>query len=188
MLASLSVHCYEVHVLHAKHLKLLQAAKALLAEASVAGHAFFITNDDARPFWTFLGNILAGLDYEPRLRPHIKLPYLLVFTIAAILEYLVRARKRPACAVLPSAISDAGYNWLHSGPQVMPLCKALGKPLTASEFTVNRIAISASNRRFDITRAKTQLGYQPLVSVDEGVARTIKAFSHLRAETNGKHV
>ena len=71
---------------------------------------------------------------------------------------------------------------------MMPLCKALGKPLAASEFTMNRIAISASNRRFDISRAKSQLGYHPVVSVDEAVARTVKSFSHLRAETDGKHV
>lgn len=69
----------------------------------------------------------------------------------------------------------------------MPLCKAFGKPLTASEFTMNRIAIVASNRRFDITQAKTQLGYKPLVSIDEAVARTIKSFGHLRAEVTGKH-
>ena len=73
-------------------------------------------------------------------------------------------------------------------PQVMPLCKALGKPLAASEFTMNRIAISASNRRFDISRAKTQLGYRPVVSIDEALARTVQSFGHLRAETNGKHV
>ena len=70
-----------------------QAAKALLTEASVAGQPFFVTNDDARPFWTFLDNILAGLGYEQRLRPHIKLPYLLVFVVAAIFEYLVSALK-----------------------------------------------------------------------------------------------
>jgi len=69
----------------------LQAAKALLTEPNVAGQAYFITNDDARPFWTFLGDILAGLNFEPRLRPHIRLPYLLVFVLAAVFEYLVSA-------------------------------------------------------------------------------------------------
>ena len=68
----------------------------------------------------------------------------------------------------------------------MPLCKALGKPLTASEFTMNRIAIAASNRRFDISRAKTQLDYKPVVSIDEAVTRTVQSFSHLRAETTAK--
>ena len=76
----------------------MQAAKALLADASVAGQAYFITNDDARPFWTFLGDILAGLGYGPHLRPHTKLPYLLVFVMAAIFEYLVSALTEAAGA------------------------------------------------------------------------------------------
>jgi len=151
----------------------------------VAGQAYFITNDDARPFWTFLGDILAGLDFEPRLRPHIKLPYLLVFVLAAVFEYLVSALTR-CCWRVPASASVVMTHFAHT--QVMPLCKALGKPLTASEFTMNRIAISASNRRFDISRAKTQLGYRPVVSIDEALARTVQSFGHLRAETNGKHV
>ena len=68
----------------------------------------------------------------------------------------------------------------------MPLFRAVGKPLKASEFTMNRIAITACNRVFDITRAKTQLGYQPVVNIDEGIARTIKSFSHLKAQDDGK--
>ena len=54
----------------------------------MAGQAYFITNDDARRFWDMLGDICEGLGYE---RPHIKLPYLLIFTLAAIFEYLVSA-------------------------------------------------------------------------------------------------
>jgi sterol-4alpha-carboxylate 3-dehydrogenase (decarboxylating) len=72
--------------------------------------------------------------------------------------------------------------------QVMPLFKAVGRPLKASEFTMNRIAITACNRVFDITGAKTQLGYQPVVSINEGIARTIKSFGHLRAEDNRKQM
>ena len=71
--------------------------------------------------------------------------------------------------------------------QIMPLFKAVGKPLVASEFTMNRIAIAASNRVFDIGKAKTQLRYRPIVSMEDGIAQTVTSFSHLRAEVNGKH-
>lgn len=62
----------------------------------------------------------------------------------------------------------------------MPLFKAVGRPLSASEFTRNRIKIAASNRRFNISRAKNDLGYHPEVSMDEGLQRTLKSFEHLR--------
>jgi sterol-4alpha-carboxylate 3-dehydrogenase (decarboxylating) len=63
----------------------------------VAGQAFFITNDDARPFWGMLGDLLAGLGYG---RPRIKLPFWLIFTLAAIFEYLVSCCLPLFCAAL----------------------------------------------------------------------------------------
>lgn len=62
----------------------------------------------------------------------------------------------------------------------MPFFKAVGRPLAASEFTRNRLKIVASNRRFDISRAKHDLGYRPAISMDEALQRTIKSFEHLR--------
>lgn len=66
--------------------------------------------------------------------------------------------------------------------QIMPLCKMLGKPLPASEFTTTRIRIAACNRRFNITRAKEELGYKPAFDVKTGLQRTIASFSYLKAE------
>lgn len=62
----------------------------------------------------------------------------------------------------------------------MPIFKALGRPLAASEFTRNRIKIAASNRRFNISRAKNDLGYRPEVDMNEALQRTLKSFEHLR--------
>jgi nucleoside-diphosphate-sugar epimerase len=66
--------------------------------------------------------------------------------------------------------------------QVMPLFRLVGRPLAASEFTRNRIRIAASNRRFDISRAKNDLGYFPDVSMDEALQRTLKSFEHLQKD------
>lgn len=62
----------------------------------------------------------------------------------------------------------------------MPIFRMLGRPLAASEFTRNRIKIAASNRRFNISRAKNDLGYRPHVDMDEALQRTLKSFEHLR--------
>ena len=58
----------------------------MLTEKDVAGQAYFITNDDARPFWGMLGDLLVGLGYG---RPRTKLPFWLIFMLAAIFEYMV---------------------------------------------------------------------------------------------------
>jgi sterol-4alpha-carboxylate 3-dehydrogenase (decarboxylating) len=131
----------------------LEAADKLALGSPVAGRPYFITNDDTRPFWEFLGDILQGLGYG---RPRIKLPFALIFFIACVFEFVV-----------------------------MPIFKALGRPIAASEFTRNRIKIAASNRQFDISRAKRDLGYLPKVSMEEALQRTVNSFQHLRASENG---
>lgn len=130
----------------------IMAAKALSTKPSVAGQAYFITNDDAQPFWRFLGDFLEPLGYG---RPRIKLPFYPILMLAIIFEYLI-----------------------------MPLCKMLGKPLPASEFTTTRIRIAACNRRFNITRAKEELGYKPTFDVKTGLQRTIASFSYLKADNS----
>lgn len=50
----------------------IQAADALAeggAQSAVAGKAYFVTNDDPRPFWGFMGDLCEGLGYG---RPHIR--------------------------------------------------------------------------------------------------------------------
>lgn len=64
-----------------------QAADALLLPTSpVAGQAYFITNDQPQLFWGFCGDILQGLGYT---RPHIGLPWLLIYAIALLLHYVI---------------------------------------------------------------------------------------------------
>ncbi|KAJ3214863.1 hypothetical protein HDU67_001128 [Dinochytrium kinnereticum] len=49
-------------------------------------------------------------------------------------------------------------------------------------FTVFRIKIFANNRYFDISKAKTLLQYKPIVSLEEGISRTVAYF---QAERKG---
>ncbi|GMH43010.1 hypothetical protein BSKO_10932 [Bryopsis sp. KO-2023] len=64
----------------------IDAAEKLTLESPLAGKPYFITNQDPQKFWGFMGDILEGLDYE---RPHIKLPYLLIFIVVFIFEYII---------------------------------------------------------------------------------------------------
>lgn len=65
----------------------LAAAEALAAPGGAAGgRAYFVTNDDPRPFWGFMAAICAGLGYpEPRRR----LPFWLVYAIAVFVQYVL---------------------------------------------------------------------------------------------------
>lgn len=70
----------------------LQAADKLQVGSDIAGQAFFITNQEPRPFWTFTGDMLEGLGYA---RPHIKLPLLLILLVAMLFEYVIRPLLKP---------------------------------------------------------------------------------------------
>jgi len=59
---------------------------ALTPSSPVAGSVYFITNDDARPFWGFLGDLVAPLGYP---RPRVHLPLGLVLTLAAVVEFFL---------------------------------------------------------------------------------------------------
>mgnify|MGYP002630772302 FL=1 len=56
---------------------------------SIAGKPYFITNDDPRSFWGFMGDLLEPLGYE---RPRIRLPfwplYLISWLVAAVVALL----------------------------------------------------------------------------------------------------
>ncbi|GFH14670.1 3beta_HSD domain-containing protein [Haematococcus lacustris] len=72
----------------------VQAAAALAGPRSsrVAGRAYFITNQDPRPFWGMMGDVCQGLGYA---RPSIHLPFLLILLVAALFEYVIRPLLRP---------------------------------------------------------------------------------------------
>lgn len=73
----------------------LLAAEALLDPArrdAVSGRAFFVTNDDPRPFWDFMGDVVEGLGY-PRPTKHI--PALPIYLIALLLHYIIAPLLKP---------------------------------------------------------------------------------------------
>ncbi|XP_021848144.1 3beta-hydroxysteroid-dehydrogenase/decarboxylase isoform X2 [Spinacia oleracea] len=56
------------------------------------------------------------------------------------------------------------------------------------QLTPSRIRLLSCNRTFNSSKAKDQLGYTPIVSLQEGLERTIESYSHLRAEHQPKRV
>ena len=66
-------------------------------------------------------------------------------------------------------------------PQICPLFKALGRPLVASEFTVSRIRIVSSHRLFNISRAKADLHYYPVVCMADALQCTLANAQAYRA-------
>jgi len=122
------------------------AAERLSLKSPLAGQAYFITNQEPKPFWGFLGDICEGLGYE---RPCLKLPYLLMLFIIMVFEHLL-----------------------------VPFLRLFMELKT--DMTVNRIKLSVRNRIFSGKRARTDFGYRPLVSMDEGLRRTLESFKHLR--------
>jgi sterol-4alpha-carboxylate 3-dehydrogenase (decarboxylating) len=127
----------------------IEAAEALAGpDCPLGGRPYFITNAEPRPFWAFMGDVCEGMGYP---RPHIRLPFFLVYFIALIVQFMV-----------------------------VPLCRLLGRDLQ-SDFTPSRIKITAANRTFSCAAARRDFGYQPSVSVDEGLRRTLKHFEHLHA-------
>lgn len=69
------------------HAHLLAADALAGPKCALAGQAYFITNQEPRPFWTMMGDVCEGLGYA---RPRIHLPFLLVLLIAFVFEYVVR--------------------------------------------------------------------------------------------------
>ncbi|CAO2834188.1 unnamed protein product [Amaranthus hypochondriacus] len=54
------------------------------------------------------------------------------------------------------------------------------------QLTPSRIRLLSCNRTFSCSKAKDLLGYTPIVSLQEGLERTIESYSHLRAEHQPK--
>ena len=80
--------------------------------------------------------------------------------------------------VMRSTIS--GYVRSQAAP-LRPMC-ACAQEMQASEITPMRIRIAKATRKLSCARAHAELGYEPEVSLDEGLKRTVAAFSHLRAD------
>ncbi|XP_069749403.1 sterol-4-alpha-carboxylate 3-dehydrogenase, decarboxylating isoform X2 [Narcine bancroftii] len=65
---------------------LILAADKLHPNSHICGKAYHITNDEPIPFWTFLSELLVGLNYD---RPKYHIPYLLAYYLAVLLSILV---------------------------------------------------------------------------------------------------
>lgn len=97
--------------------RVLQAAEKVAPGSPVAGRAYFITNDDAQPFWGFVGDVIEPLGYG---RPRIKLPFYLVFFIACVFEFLVRENVHPSVYETWSLPSNTNLHMRpkHNGPRI----------------------------------------------------------------------
>lgn len=93
--------------------------------------------------------------------------------VSLILDGLGYERPRikiPANLVMPIAHM---VNWIYTllGPYGMPV----------PQFTPSRIRLLSCCRTFNSSKAKDRLFYTPIVSLQEGIERTIEAYSHLKA-------
>lgn len=98
--------------------------------------------------------------------------------VSQILEGLGFERPRikiPAFVMMPIAhLVEWTYRLL--GPYGMKV----------PQLTPSRIRLLSCSRSFDSSKAKDQIGYMPIVSLQEGIKRTVESYSHLRAENQPK--
>ncbi|KAF3446130.1 hypothetical protein FNV43_RR11309 [Rhamnella rubrinervis] len=58
--------------------------------------------------------------------------------------------------------------------------------MSVPQLIPSRIRLLSCNRTFNSSKAKDQLGYTPVITLQEGLKRTIESYSHLRAEHHAK--
>ncbi|THU89235.1 hypothetical protein K435DRAFT_729339 [Dendrothele bispora CBS 962.96] len=110
----------------------------------VSGQAFFVGNNDPRPFWDFMRTIWDGFDdaFPNQARPK-KKPFVIPRAAALLLAHLM-----------------GFFAWiLRRDPPVL---------------TPYTVTFATASFTFSSAKAKKLLGYEPEVSVDEGIKRTIK--------------
>lgn len=130
------------HILAAK--RLLRAShKPDPPEQRVEGEAFFITNDDPRPFWDFGRQVAAEAGYPVRREDVKVLPTIMAYLIGLVAEWYV-------------CITSLGRRKAQVSRAIL-------------QFTV-------INQVFCIDKAKRQLGYRPLVGIDEAIKRSVASF------------
>ncbi|CAN6476178.1 unnamed protein product [Victoria cruziana] len=82
---------------------------------------------------------------------------------------------------VPSLVSAARANkskWTYKllGPYGMPV----------PQLTPSRIRLLTIDRTFNCSRAKKLLGYSPIMSLKEGLQKTIESFAHMKAEATSR--
>lgn len=73
----------------------MQAADALSLHSKLAGQAYFITNHEPVKLWGFFDDILEGLDFPAKLRPHVHLPFFLILMLSFVFEYVIVPSLKP---------------------------------------------------------------------------------------------
>ena len=63
-----------------------KSTKKSTSSVSIAGKPYFVTNDDPRPFWGFMGDLLEPLGYE---RPRVRLPFWPLYVISLLVAAVV---------------------------------------------------------------------------------------------------
>lgn len=112
----------------------LLAADRLAPGNTIAGKAYFITNDEPIPLWEMVDKILAAGGLPP-----------------------VKGEISPSAARVIGAVCE----------KVWGLFKLKGEP-PMTRFVANELSTA---HWFDISAAKRDLGYQPEISVGEGLKR-----------------
>ncbi|XP_073301684.1 3beta-hydroxysteroid-dehydrogenase/decarboxylase-like isoform X1 [Primulina huaijiensis] len=56
------------------------------------------------------------------------------------------------------------------------------------QLTPSRIRLLSRSRTFDCSKANDRLGYNPIVTLQEGLRRTIESYPHLRADAGTKRI
>jgi nucleoside-diphosphate-sugar epimerase len=143
--------------------------------------------------WTYAGNVAAAhvlADAALAARGHRSAP-------AGRPYFITNADPRPFWGFMGDLLDGLGYGRPHIRLPFWPLfviaslvawvCAALrvvGVSIPPSDFTPARLRIAAATRRLSCDAAGRDFGYHPskLVSVEEGLARTVAYFSHLRAD------
>ncbi|WRX34715.1 3-beta hydroxysteroid dehydrogenase/isomerase - like 6 [Theobroma cacao] len=97
-------------------------------------------------------------------------------TVLEIVNAIFRPKiKIPAFAIMPIAyLVEWTYRLL--GPYGMKV----------PQLTPSRVRLLSCSRSFDCSKAKDRLGYSPLVSLEDGIQKTIESYSYLRAENPPK--
>lgn len=126
---------------------LLLADRKLEESPSIGGRAFFVTNGEPIPFWSFVDRVLHELGL-PALKGRI--PFGVAYAAASVAEAV-------------NALLGRG-----AGPE--------------NGFTRFAIRYMCTHHYFSIERARSELGYKPAVSIEEGIRRTVL---HLRAPQSG---
>ncbi|KAI9222473.1 3-beta hydroxysteroid dehydrogenase/isomerase family-domain-containing protein [Blastocladiella britannica] len=139
--------CSFTYVENVAYAHLLAAAALTTATAPAAGAAFFVTNAETIPFWDFPKRLIRALlpADDPR-------------AVNASSRHIPRWLLLPVAYIvagLAALVNLAGFHW---------------DPL----FTPLRIRLTTATRTFDCSRARAVLGYEPKISMTEGIERSVQ--------------